>query len=368
MLLFVGAGASNPFEIPTMSEFVNILSQKFCLIPLYKDIMESFENTTWDLEVLMTVLDDLSKSKQDFFNSISPQTAYFLYNKERKEANQYVNNERFKEKAKDLLTEIKKIIRQICVDAVRKNETKIINAYDIFFKALYEVWNLQEPKPWGNFSETNMEMNFPSNLRFFTTNYDTCIEIYLNRKQLDFSRGIVNRFGDNVFDVNSYNDGANKIGVYKLHGSIDLFQKGDQIRQSLPIVSDITDVKEEFGEESLRWPIEFGGYRHIIESPYLDLFRLLRDRAREDQYWIIIGSSLRDRTICSILNDVLRLRVIRERPKVVLLDIEPNQIVNRLRDWGYDSLADTIMPIKTSFGSDKFSVKFISSLIPNYHT
>lgn len=367
MLLFVGAGASNPFGIPTMSGFVKILNQKVGLNPLYSDIKKSFQDTTWDLEVLMTVLDDLSKSKQEFFDSISPQTAYFLINKERKEANQYVNDESLKEKAKDLLTEIKRIIRRICVDARRNNETKIINVYDVFFKALYEVWSSLEPKPWGNFSETNMEMNFPSNLRFFTTNYDTCIELYLNRKQLDLTKGIVNRFGDNVFDVNSYTNGANKIGVYKLHGSIDLFQKGDLIRQSLPIVSDITDFKEEFGEESLRWPIEFGGYRHIIESPYLDLFRLLRDRAREDKYWIIIGSSLRDRTICSILNDVLRLRIIRERPKVVLIDIEPNQIVNRLRDWGYDSLADTIMPIKTSFGSDKFSVEYISSFIKNYH-
>jgi len=61
MLLFLGAGASSPFGIPTMSGFIKLFDKEVGDSPLYQAIKVAFEKEC-DLEVLMTVVEDLSKS------------------------------------------------------------------------------------------------------------------------------------------------------------------------------------------------------------------------------------------------------------------------------------------------------------------
>ena len=351
MLLFLGAGASKPFGIPAMFDFVRIFDEEFKDNELYNKTKETFSEKEFDLEVLMTILEDLSKTKEEFFRVVSPQTTQFLFKIDRKEAEHYVNESVIKENAKKLLTRMKSIIRRECVKAIKEKETRIMEVYDEFFQTLSQIQPRLLERGWEESNIARTDMNLPSNLQVFTTNYDTCLETYLNRKQIEYTRGIVYRYGENFFDVSSYNEIANKIGIFKLHGSIDLFQKKDQIRQ-LPILNeDITYLGNDIGEESIRWPIEFGGYRHVIESPYLDLFRLLRDKIKDEHWWIIIGSSLRDRTICSILNDVLRLKEKRERPTILLINRNPEPVVQRLRDWEFLSFADSASNVKVEFGS-----------------
>ena len=120
---------------------------------------------------------------------------------------------------------------------------------------------------------------------------------------------------------------------------------------------------DDCGEYSIRWPIEFGGYRHVIESPYLDLFRLFRDLARGDNWWVIIGFSFRDRTICSILNDLLELKAKRDRPKVLFIDPKPAPVINRLKKWKYNAIAKNIIPIEVEFGAPDFSTEFHKALV-----
>jgi hypothetical protein len=183
------------------------------------------------------------------------------------------------------------------------------------------------------------------------------LEVYFNRKEIDFTRGIVNRYGENLFEVDSYDGPLTRdVRIFKLHGSVDLFQKKGKIRQLSSAVAEKTFLGEDYGDESMRWPIEFGGYRHVIESPYLDLFRRLRDGAKAKDWWIIIGFSFRDRTICSLLNDVLGL-------KALLLDCHPEPIVKRLEDWGYQALVDTLHPLEVEFGSKDLSRKLHEAFV-----
>ena len=269
-----------------------------------------------------------------------------------------------RKEAKELLAKIKAIIRKECADAVSK-DSRILEVYDDFFNFLAQERNTMTPDLlWNATQIARSQMILPSDLRIFTTNYDTCMEVYFNRKEIDFSRGIVNRYGEDLFDVDSYESHqARDIKIYKLHGSVDLFQKRDKIRQLSAAGAEKTFLGEEYGEESMRWPIEFGGYRHVIESPYLDLFRRLRDAAKEKKWWISIGFSFRDRTICSLLNDVLRLKPERERPNALLLDLYPEPIVKRLKDWDYHALADTICPIEVEFGSKGLSAKLHEAFV-----
>jgi hypothetical protein len=370
MLLFLGAGASSPFGIPTMSGFLKFFDQKIVDSQLYQTIKTAFGNEC-DLEILMTVAEDLSKSRQELFRDISPQTAYFLFQKEREEASRYVDNENTKTEAKELLWKIKAIIRKECIEAA-SNDSKTLSTYDDFFASLEKERKEMRPQipPWGGSQVAHEQMVLPSDLRIFTTNYDNCIEAYFNRKEIDFSRGISSKYGENLFEVDSYDSSpqTREIRIYKLHGSVDLFEKNGKIRQLTAARAERTFLGEEYGNESMRWPIEFGGYRQIIESPYLELFGKFRDAAKAKDWWIIVGFSFRDRTICSLLNDVLGLKPERKRPNVLLLDCHPEPIVRRLEDWGYPTLANTINPIEVEFGSKDLSDKLHEALVAKGYT
>lgn len=257
MLLFLGAGASSPFGVPTMSGFLKLFDEEFGDFELYKETKMVFGNDC-DLEVLMTVFEDLSKPTQEFFRALSPQTAFFLLHKERKEADRYASEEANKRDAKELLTKTKNIIRRECMEAASK-DSRITEVYDDFFDFL----RLEEGKTghalWGSTQLGPSErMTFPSDLRLFTTNYDTCLEVYFNRREIDYSRGIVSKSGEDVLDVDSYESSRTEnVRIYKLHGSIDLFQKRGKIRQFKAPGTGKTFLGDEYGEESMRWPIEF---------------------------------------------------------------------------------------------------------------
>ena len=357
MLLFLGAGASKPFGIPTMQDFLKIFDKKIGDSPIYQALKLSFK-TDCDLEVLMTVIEDLTKSSEEFFRTISPQTSYFLFHQEHEAAKRYIHEENGKNKAKELLDRIKTIIREECIKAISE-DSRILEVYDDFFNSLTTERNKMDSKrPWGATQVTNSKNDIPSDFRIFTTNYDTCMEVYFNRKELEFSRGIVNKYGETLFDVDSYETPSNtNIRIFKLHGSVDLFEEKGKIRKLNVAGAKKTFLGHEYGKESMRWPIEFGGYRHIIESPYLDLFRKLRDAATRNKWWIVIGFSFRDRTICSLLNNVLTLKSKRDRPTILLLDNHPEIIIKRLENWDYPALAKTIQPVEVQFGGQDLHKK-----------
>jgi hypothetical protein len=154
MLLFLGAGASNPFGMPTMLGFLKLFDQKVGESQLYQAIKTAFEKEC-DLEVLMTVIEDLAKSPGEFFRDISPQTACFLFQKEREVANRYMREEDKRIEAKELLEKIKAIIRVECIKAAG-NDSKISKVYDDFFTSLEKERNEMEPQipPWGGQSSS----------------------------------------------------------------------------------------------------------------------------------------------------------------------------------------------------------------------
>jgi len=354
MIIFLGAGASTPFEIPTMPGFIEIFDKLLNEHEIYCEIRDSFEKESFDLEALMTILEDLSKDQNQFLRTISPQTSNFLFNhikRNEKNAKQILaHSKERRQEATNCLHQIKSIIRKKCFEAVQQRSNKILQVYDQLFGIFKgsEIGNVTQHAGDGI-------LMYHSNLKIFTTNYDTCIETYLNRHQVLFTQGIVPRYGYNVFDIDSFDDRDDKVGLFKLHGSVDLFRKNGQIRQ-LPVYTSeqgSTYLGEEFGEELMRYPIEFGGYRNVIESPYLDLFRIFRDRIRNDHVWLLIGSSFRDITICSIINDVLRLQQRGQNPIIILVNPSGKAIADRLEKWGMGSFSSLIRTVEQRFGTDE---------------
>ncbi len=369
LIVFLGAGASNVFGIPTMPGFINTFDrekswgqgfQHTHIRGFYNGIKSRFSEDEFDLEVLMTILEDLAKKGKDLFKTVSPQTTDFLFRTSRKEALRYINNKGIKVLAEELLTKLKQIIRKECRNAVERSKQvdNILSKYDQLFKIL------SDPRIVMEMVSGDGAVKYPSDLKIITTNWDNCVETYFNRRQIEFSNGIVLRRGENVFDINSFQDNEALVGIFKLHGSVDLFSKADKIRKLSAFPEGRTSFGEEFGDEVMRWPIEFGGYRRIMESPYLDLFRLFRQRIEKDRIWILIGSSFRDISICSTMNDVVRLKIQRNYPKVVFINPSAQAVVKRLREWDMIILADLMEKnmIEERWGSDACNTKLSNFL------
>jgi len=352
MIILLGAGASRAFEIPITKEFISLFEKEGEIgeSELYNDVKTGIGEDLFDLESLMTILDDLSKSVEDLLKVISPYTSRFLLQSQHKNGLLYYQKAGIRDAAKQLLQRLKKIIRRECLIAVRDRKHLIIDTYDAFFDSA--------DKLVGSHTQgRDAKQSYPSDLRIFTTNYDTCVETYFNAKHTDFANGIELRWGYNVFNIDAFK--GKPIEVCKLHGSIDFFKQDEDIRQfqtfGIDIQNEITYLGEDYGEEFMVYPIESSGARHVIQSPYLDLYNLLRERllrenSRPDATWVIVGSSFRDLTIASIMNEVLRLRETGERPLVTFIDPQAGSVAQKLRSDGYTALADIISPIEGEFG------------------
>ncbi len=76
MIVLLGAGASRTFEIPTTKEFISLFEKEIGKNELYGDIKSTIDEALFDLERMMTVLDDLTKSEDElkvYYNCRVPQ-------------------------------------------------------------------------------------------------------------------------------------------------------------------------------------------------------------------------------------------------------------------------------------------------------
>lgn len=356
MIIFLGAGISKLFGIPDMKGFFEIFDREpqITQFKIYQEIKNSFADDV-DLEVLMTILEDLSKERSAILKNISPQTTDFLF-KNIKHGEHYLDDKEVKIQSTALKENVKKIIEIECLKAENKNQDKIMDVYDRFLQTLA---NLNLPITSRKNQSGDGKVLYPSDLRIFTTNYDRCLETYLSNREIKFTQGLDHRFRDVVFDVSKFDDSESKVGLFKLHGSIELFNINGMLRLK-------RYGEESEGEAVVYYPIEFSGYQHVIESPYLELFYLFRDRLNKDNTWIIVGSSLRDRTICSIMNDVIRLKPEGQQPTIIFVNPDET-VVDRLKNWGFLHLSEKISLVKEYFGSDETN-KAISSKFSSGYT
>lgn len=350
MILFIGAGVSTLFGIEDTKGFIEIFDNRSNISnsPIYKDIKTFFKDD-FDLEILMTLLDDLGKDTNNLISSMSPQTANFIINNTEKQ--NYIDDKELKLEVKHILKQVKQIIRRECIDAEFNNRDKIMDIYGRFFNTLSAL-------PAGMYNTRisqsgDKEIKYFNNFKIFTTNYDRCIETFLSEHQIPFIDGIEHKFGYSSYNVDSFNDVGERIGIFKLHGSMDLYNIQGKIRRKM--------YEDEIGDEVIYYPVEFSGYRHIIESPYLELFYLFRDRLSKFNLWIIIGSSLRDRTICSIMNNIIQLKIESERPKIILVNPD-EKIIDRLKNWDFPYLSEKIVQLKKYFGPDETNDEILKLL------
>ena len=312
-LIFLGAGASAPFDIPPMKQMVSLFEKHLTekgldeQVILWKDVKTKSEKVygegNVDIEHMLT-----------FFSSpfidpsrLTPSIIYH-YGVEKKERIQIVGME----EAESVIDALKTFIYARC--NIQKHE-KIFPIYSKFWRAISQFIGPNVPSfyTWAS-------------LEVFTTNYDRCFEIFYRMARNHFSREIILDVGEKgrYYNFDDYNQQRPRL--YKLHGSIRRYTtKADKIRlYDAPVKKGGTIDGDEVVKEWMIWPL-MGKY--IYQHPFSRLMDKFRKALLERNTWLFVGFSFRDEGINLILKDVndrLRGRSKRgtpvQRKQLILID------------------------------------------------
>ena len=299
-VLFIGAGASKPFGIPTMIDFPDKIQS--LLSGEHASILKEIRETTKgfglvdDLETIFTAV-----SEYDLVSpgSISPGLLYRYSEHFHRILKEAVPEEK-KRALVDLRAKIYDIVRGECNPQKGDLSDQIYQVYNPFFETISQAYGLSTT---GLLTQEIFHV--------FTTNYDVCVEIYFDKARFE------NRIEDISLDDGvladrrhwsplEYRGGKNRL--YKLHGSIDM-QVTD--RGIIKYLGDLpTSLGEEVMEQFLLFPV---AGKYVYGDPFFEMFSQLKKSLIDATRAIVIGFSFRDDPIRTIFIDAVQARAERER-------------------------------------------------------
>jgi len=353
MIIFLGAGASKPFGIPTMVEFVEEFEKELVNwdseyhgeeseINLYNYI-KKFLGDEGDLEAVLSILNLLSEKVDlkrlglrgiyyaDYF--IRRNHILLEYDLQERNIDPILN-------AKTLTIKIKKFIKEKCKP---KNNDDVFDVYNKFFEIIMPVGNTFD---------------------IFTTNYDLCVEIFCKQKGEMINRGIKPDESRGL-SVLRGNPDKNKsmYPLSKLHGSIDWYKIGGDIceRESTDHeTGDHTKYDQVIEGEMMIYPVQ---EKYIYRDPFFDMFHYLKEKLFNNggakTRCIVVGYSFRDDAITNIFIDAVKRN---PNLKIILLDPEANEIIEK----NLKQIRDNIVPIEENFGGDKALNELLKKLKPGW--
>ena len=346
LVIFLGAGASMPFGIPGMSEFVDSLD---CAIMSGKISIKDDERELWhnllmesgekDLEWILSTLNGLSE--RNLRSRIRLLDLPFDEGK----------LEQIQTKAKKLKTKIEEYIKEKCL-LPQERRDEAIKYYNSFFE---ELLNARGYHP-----------------KIFTTNYDNVIESSNEERNLfldpnidthrpkialvnGFSSSKVSRsriWGPRIFEAKIIEDCIPQY-FFKLHGSIDWYATSSDILE-IPAIA--PSMKLPSGKQAgslLIYPVE---EKRIFSSPFTELFYQFRSTLLyEARILLVIGYSFRDDIFQNLFKEAL------ERNKdlrIFVANKDRNQIAKVQKEFG----ENRVVPIAEEFGSGDFIPSLFNKL------
>lgn len=373
MILF-GAGSSIPFGVPGMMEFTESFistrteEKSSSLLTLLREAISHSEETigvpvAFDLETLLSVLNDLSS--KELRKPISAPTASVLIGQKisLKQA-----REELGEPAASTLDDLKKYIFDTCMAPIKRG-IELEGSFrflDRFYGPLMTILN-----------GTNLLAQEGSIRDIFSTNWDLCFKTWADYVNLPVNDATgLDRQSKPVFDVSRIGDSSQGLSHVPLHGSLDLAKltrpKGRGASEDIFRISDplryFENKPENIRDLFIIYPMEAMGYEESIKSPYLDMLIAFRSKLKSESILFIIGYSLRDPTIGSILEEAIaeRIREGKMKPlsntlenraaesweskfKIVILNPNPARLTETLRRQGFVNLLNTFIPVQVTF-------------------
>lgn len=327
--ILLGAGASEPFEIPPMTRMVNEFEKKLRgeERSKWKEVKEILTKSGIkpDLEAMLTIF-----SKPILIpHNLDPQVAYYLKLPDEKIE---IINSSF---ARSLEKKVRKYIWDVCNLKEESWERKkqlnsIYDTYDEFFRIL-------TMKIHGSEAENSLiTLLTQGMLDIYTTNYDRCLEIYFQSARFQkandkilLDEGLRGRYWSTLYYEE---DNTPRNRIYKLHGSIQRYWTNKGIRDSESYLEEGKLINgDEVVKQMLIWPLRA---KPIYEYPFSNMFDKFREQLRLEVPLIVIGHSLRDKAILDILLSVVdevsekKKKGIKGKFKMLLMDPNAEDIKN----------------------------------------
>jgi hypothetical protein len=316
VVFFFGAGASAPFGIPTMKQFVvdfeDFLNENADKKEreLYSDIKKTLETKIHrkvDLEAVFSVIDGIIT--YDNPEQLGMLALYF--EKERKKETATGVQV---ETCKKLKAKFQNFIKEKCV--IPETFDKIYSVYHDFFNRI--------AKELGAYTG-NRNYYYHPNWIMFTTNYDVCLECFWRTKvhaRLDTNFQHDDKLNRNVLRPNSIlATPSGIIKLFKLHGSINWLideETGDVIEVSEKGQSFMGTT---YAGEMMVYPI---AEKELYIEPYISMLVRLNRELRERQVWIVVGYSFNE----IVIKEIFRRNWTKNK-RLVLIHPEAKQILNR---------------------------------------
>jgi len=341
--VFFGAGASVPFEIPTMTKLVegfeNELKSSYPpTFNLYNDIKTKLKNYRYfDIEALITVLQDIieidevpsevfSKPSVHYFSSWGINYEKMIeFNKETALRN--------RDNAKKLLKDVKNYIADSC--CIKEQQP-----YDIYDEFFHKILN------------KNVGMNYLDQIKIkgqkniqcyiFTTNYDKVIEAYCHKKGITYECGEIQNGMVSIGKGSPLFSKEQKFHIIKLHGSTYWYmdQEHNMRWMTQPVkVGSTTHLGDRVDKELAIYPAH---EKYTFREPFYNMFHFLKERLSFCDICYIVGYSFRDDDILGLFTDAMDLN---ERLSLLLIDPNAENIVKEK----FPNYIGRVKPIQSEF-------------------
>lgn len=321
VLLLLGAGASSPLHLPTMTDFWQLMEvncksdeERFTIDMLLNAAKDETTHLPPDLEKILMMLDryktyftvlweDLYFGLQDSMKyRLTPLRPILL----EKRGNQL---EHFIRRCSWSSNGIYRISRTI---------TRIMESF--YARPLDKDDVVSLYKPLLSALEDHLKDN---NTTIFTTNYDTAIEQYCAHQKLSLIDGFQKIGASLMWHPAEYsrklNPDEKSITLFKLHGSFTWRKIGNEIiefgisTQGIP------------GDMALIYPTETKEYPY--EEPFKTAYKSFDRLLRTAEIAIIIGYSFRDRGITYIIDEAKS-----ENPNLMFIIISGDKLDDDTRN------------------------------------
>jgi len=336
-MLFLGAGASKAFGIPTMAEFTEAVLTGIESLPpddptgkILEDYASKIREIqdkakSWgfnpDIEAILSILQGRADPKKAL-NDLGPSLTVFA---------QEYRNMAPDSLASVAVAEIEQIIYK------RGSQLDINRAVELYG----ELWDYVSGNLIFSIPGGSEHLGQSALQRIFTTNYDRSVETFLVRRGISFNDGFqMDGVGDNIFTGN-WIGGTN---LFKLHGSINYWQRDDgkTVRSDAPL-----GTVDAYGREIKgRMMIYPTGEKYSSRSPFYEYLGQLRQALFAERVCIVIGYSFRDVPINNAFVDGVQKN---RRIRIVVLGPSADKVVGRLDN----AIRGNIMAVKSSFWNER---------------
>jgi len=340
VVFFFGAGASAPFGIPTMKQFVvdfeEYLNENATRNEqnVYADIKETLEKRLKrqaDLEAVFTVINGIID-----------------YNPERHDLLSLYAVSEFKKPfptkqdiptCKLLREKFQTFVKEKCV-IPDESFDKIRNVYQDFFNRFaLEL----PPRNLGS----NDDYAYDHDWAIFTTNYDMCLEHYWRHVVgIGIDTGFVSDDARAIRVLRSERFlvfGDHRLRLVKLHGSVSWKigkGTGEITEEDIPMGRSITGRR--FAGDMMLYPI---AEKELYFDPYISMLLRLNRELASKSVWVVIGYSFNDPVVREIF-----LRKSNLRKHLILVNPKANEVCeNRLHE-----MKGKLILMEKKFGMEDF--------------